>query len=129
VAPTDQRESIAVIGIPPSNTFYAKQEAQMNSVRTLPLQRFSAFGLIAEAFWDLSARLQGGLAAMYRHRCECRPPASRDNVRNRKDHGPSSRTGSSFHPGSVMPRDLFDPLYAGLSANAACLDTAISRRR
>jgi hypothetical protein len=72
-------------------------------------------------FQYLSARVQAGFAAMSLRQSGLRKRAVVDDVRGRDLQQILKQSGSS-------PRGLFDPLFAGLSADAAAIDAAICRR-
>jgi hypothetical protein len=73
------------------------------------------------AFQYLSAWVQAGFDAMSPRQSGLRKRAAMDDVRDRELHQMARRPGAS-------PRGLFDPLFAGLSADAAAIDAAICRR-
>jgi hypothetical protein len=66
------------------------------------------------AFQYLLARVEAGFAAF-------RKRAVADDVHNRELQRILKQPGAS-------PRGLFDPLFSGLSADAAAIDAAICRR-
>jgi hypothetical protein len=69
----------------------------------------------------LAARVEAGFAAMSRRQSGLREHALVDDDRNRELQQISRQYGAS-------PRGLFDPLFSGLSADAAGIDAAICRR-
>jgi hypothetical protein len=73
------------------------------------------------AFQYVPDRLQTGLAAISRRQSGLRKRAVVDDVRNRE-------LQQILKPSGAPPRGLFDPLYSGLSADAAAIDAAICRR-
>ena len=73
------------------------------------------------AFQYVPDRLQTGLAAISRRQSGLRKRAVVDDVRSR-EHPQMLRQPSA------SPRSLFDPLFSGLSADAAAIDAAICRR-
>jgi hypothetical protein len=73
------------------------------------------------AFQYLAARVQAGFAAMSRRQSGLRGHALVDDDCNRELQQISRQYGAS-------PRGLFDPLFSGLSADAAGIDAAICRR-
>jgi hypothetical protein len=73
------------------------------------------------AFQYVSARVQAGFAAMSRRQSGLWERAAVDEVRNRELRQMLRQSGAS-------PRGLFDPLFSGLSADAAAIDAAICRR-
>jgi hypothetical protein len=73
------------------------------------------------AFQYVSARVQAGLAASGRRQSGFRKRAEVDDVRSRERHRILRQSGA-------LPRGLFDPLFSGLSADAAAIDAAICRR-
>jgi hypothetical protein len=70
-------------------------------------------------FHYLAALVHAGAAAVGRHQSRLRERDLADEVRNRE---PASRQSSD------LPRGVFDPLYSGLSADAARIDAALRRR-
>jgi hypothetical protein len=95
-----------------------KREAEMTSVGNLSLQTSSPFAPVAAAFRHLAARLL----------------AAAETLRNRERDRPSRLSGAPLHyldghrHRDGAPRGVFDPLFSGLSANAAGVDAAIRRR-
>jgi hypothetical protein len=73
------------------------------------------------AFQYLAARVQAGFATMSRRQSGLREHPLVDDVRNRELQQMLRQSGAS-------PRGLFDPLFSGLSADAAGIDAAICRR-
>jgi hypothetical protein len=73
------------------------------------------------AFEYLTARVEAGFAAMSRRQSGLRKHALVDDDRNRELQQISRQYRAS-------PRGLFDPLFSGLSADAAGIDAAICRR-
>jgi hypothetical protein len=72
------------------------------------------------AFRYLAVRVQAGLAAISRRQSGLRDHALAGDVRNRELQ--------QTRPPGALPRGLFDPLFSGLSADAAGIDAAICRR-
>jgi hypothetical protein len=90
--------------------------------RTVPRPASLAFGLIAAAFQRrAAARLSPTVAGMSRHRSGYRDPFDAAGRRVAVSPG--------FARTSLVARGgLFDPIFLGLTAHAAVLDAAISRR-
>jgi hypothetical protein len=68
-----------------------------------------------------AGRVQAGFAAMSRRQSGLREHPLVDDVRDRELQQMLRQSGAS-------PRGLFDPLFSGLSADAAGIDAAICRR-
>src|SRR6266853_6939657 len=92
--------------------------ARRNAVAILALASLAA---AISAFRYLAARVQAGFAAISRRRSGLRDDALADDVRGRE-------LGQMSRQSGALPRGLFDPLFAGLSAHAAGIDAAICRR-
>jgi len=73
------------------------------------------------AFQYFAACVEAGFAAMSRRQSGLREHALVDDDRNRELQQISSQYGA-------LPSGLFDPLFSGLSADAAGIDAAICRR-
>jgi hypothetical protein len=84
---------------------------------------FAIASLVAaiSAFQYLSHRVQAGFSAMSLRQSSRREHALADDVRNRELQRMSRQS-------DALPRGLFDPLFSGLSADAARIDAAICRR-
>jgi hypothetical protein len=79
------------------------------------------FAAAISAFQYASTRVQAGFAAMRRRQSDLRETVPMDYVRNRELRQTLRLSGAS-------PRGLFDPLFSGLSADAAAIDAALGRR-
>ena len=82
----------------------------------------------ATALGGASARYLAGLAAMTRWaRQLLRSLAATDNIHHCDNHGCSSLSGSSLCRIDHAPGGIFDPLFTGISANAAGIHAAVCR--
>jgi hypothetical protein len=80
----------------------------------------------ATALGRASARYLAGSAAMTRWaRQLLRSLAATDNIHHGDNHGCSSRSGSSLRRIDQAPGGIFDPLFTGISANAAGINAAV----
>lgn len=84
---------------------------------------FSSYRLFA-AGDQAAARLRASLAEGARRHLERLRLASANDVRDGDCRSSWSRQSTSRR----LPGSVFDALYAGLTAHAACLDAAICRR-
>src|SRR5262249_54291330 len=84
----------------------------------------------ATALRGASARYLAGLAAMTRWaRQLLRSLAATDNIHHSDNHGCTSLSGRSLRRIDHAPGGIFDPLFTGISANAAGINAAISHLR
>jgi hypothetical protein len=75
-----------------------------------------------------SARYLAGLATMTRWaRQLLRSLAATDNIHHSDNHGCTSLSGRSLRRIDHAPGGIFDPLFTGISANAAGINAAICR--
>jgi hypothetical protein len=82
----------------------------------------------ATALGGASARYLAGVATMTRWaRQLLRSLAATDNIHPRNNHQCSSLSGRSFGRIDQAPGGIFDPLFTGISANAAGIHAAICR--
>ena len=82
----------------------------------------------ATALWRASARYLAGVATTTRWaRQLLRNLAATDNIHHRNNHRCSSLSGRSSRWIGHAPGGIFDPLFAGISANAAGINAAICR--
>jgi hypothetical protein len=95
-----------------------KVPERRNAVAILAIVSFAA---AISAFQYVLAQVQAAVAAMSRRQSGFRESAPLDYVRNRE-------LRQMLRPSGASPRSLFDPLFAGLSADAAAIDAAICRR-
>ena len=80
------------------------------------------------ALGPASTRYLAGLAAMIRWACQLlRSLAATDNIHHCDNHGCSSLSGSSLCRIDHAPGGIFDPLFTGISANAAGIHAAVCR--
>jgi hypothetical protein len=81
----------------------------------------ASLGAAISAFQYLRPLVQTGFAAPNRGQSVLRKRSFADDIYNRELQQRSRRS-------RALPRGLFDPLFSGLSADAARIDAAISRR-
>ena len=100
------------------------------TAQPLALRYVTSFTFQASAttLGGASARYLAGIATMTRWaRQLLRSLAATDNIHHSDNHGCTSLSGSSFRRIDHAPGGIFDPLFTGISANAAGINAAICR--